>query len=51
MGVVFFISPRGEIISGEINHINTIIKYSDKFGYSRERIGLEGPDGNNRRPG
>ena len=53
MGAVFFISPLGEIIPGEINHINTVIKYSDKFGYSRdrieeicryhnERIGLEG---------
>ena len=53
MGLVFFISPQGEIIPGEINHINTVIKYSDKFGYTRdrieeiyqyhnERIGLEG---------
>jgi hypothetical protein len=38
MGTVFFISPQGEIIPGEINHINTVIKYSDKFGYSRDRI-------------
>ena len=38
MGTVFFISPLGEIIPGEINHINTVIKYSDKFGYTRDRI-------------
>ena len=42
MGAVFFISPLGEILSGEINHINTVIKHSEKFGYTRERIGLEG---------
>jgi len=34
----FFISPRGEIISAEINHIVTIIKYPKKFGLTKEYI-------------
>lgn len=49
----FWISPDGYIIPVDRNHINTVIKYSEKFGYPvnkikskytkyKEPVGLEG---------
>jgi hypothetical protein len=34
----FWISPRGEIISSGINHIDTVISNSNKFGFTEDEI-------------
>ena len=36
--VAYFISPKGEIIFSGISHINTIIRYPEKFGFNKEVI-------------
>ena len=38
MTPAFWISPEGYIVHVDINHINTVIKYPAKFGYTKKRI-------------
>jgi len=53
MGIAYWISPKGEIIDVQQKHINTVIRYPEKFGFTKhfvkfmydkykEKIGQEG---------